>query len=74
MMNKLMKGIFAVLGVLALMAICSDVSLAAGKERIRERDKDFDHDLKAFGIASNIEKARFFINGPVDLTGVPVVP
>jgi hypothetical protein len=31
-------------------------------------------DLEAFGIASNIEKADFFINGPVDLTGVPVVP
>lgn len=31
-------------------------------------------DLKAFGIASNIEHARFFINGAVDLTGVPIVP
>ncbi len=31
-------------------------------------------DLEAFGIASNIQKADFFINGPVDLTGVPVVP
>ncbi len=33
-----------------------------------------DKDLKAFGIASNIEKARFFINGPIDLTGVPTLP
>lgn len=31
-------------------------------------------DLRAFGIASNIEHARFFINGPVDLTDVPIVP
>lgn len=33
-----------------------------------------DKDLKAFGLASNIEKARFFINGPLDLSGVPVSP
>jgi hypothetical protein len=32
-----------------------------------------DRDLKALGLASNVEKARFFINGPVDLAGVPVV-
>lgn len=31
-------------------------------------------DLKAFGVASNIERTRFFINGPVDLSGVPIVP
>ncbi len=32
-----------------------------------------DKDLEALGVASNIAKADFFINGPVDLTGVPVV-
>lgn len=31
-------------------------------------------DLKALGLASNIDKAEFYINGPIDLSGVPQVP
>jgi hypothetical protein len=32
------------------------------------------HDLRTLGVASNIEQARFYINGPVDLGDVPLVP
>ena len=32
------------------------------------------YDLTAFGVASNIEQVTFFINGPVDLSGLPQVP
>jgi hypothetical protein len=31
-------------------------------------------DLSAFGVASYIEQVSFFINGPVDLSGLPQVP
>ena len=31
-------------------------------------------DLRAFGVASNIERVRFYINGAVDLSGLPVSP
>ncbi len=31
-------------------------------------------DLMAYGVASNIEQVHFYINGPVDLSGLPVVP
>ena len=31
-------------------------------------------DLLDLGVASNIEQVRFFINGPVDLSALPVVP
>lgn len=31
-------------------------------------------DLMAFGVASNIEQVHFYINGPVDLFDLPVVP
>jgi hypothetical protein len=31
-------------------------------------------DLSAFGVASNIEPVSFFINGAVDLSGLPQVP
>ena len=31
-------------------------------------------DLLAYGIASNIEQVHFYINGPVDMSDLPVVP